>query len=228
MWRCLMTIKEVFDKAENGTLTYAQFEELTKDAKFADLSTGEYVSKRKYDDELASKDNQINTLNGTIKDRDKDLEALKTQLADAGTDAEKLTILNSDLEKLQGKYDADVKAYKEQLKKQAYEFAVKEYANTKEFSSSAAKRDFTNQMIQAKLKMKDGAILGATDFVELYSKENADAFLKEEPKPEDNPTPTPGAPHFVAPTPGSEPASGTGNSFANAFHFQTVRPMPTK
>ena len=65
-----MTIKEVFDKAENGTLTYDQFTELTKDAKFADLATGDYVSKKKFDDELAAKDGQIQTLNGTIKDRD--------------------------------------------------------------------------------------------------------------------------------------------------------------
>lgn len=199
-----MTIKEVFDKAENGTLTYAQFEELTKDAKFADLSTGEYVSKRKYDDELASKDNQINTLNGTIKDRDKDLEALKTQLADAGTDAEKLTILNSDLEKLQGKYDADVKAYKEQLKKQAYEFAVKEYANTKEFSSSAAKRDFIGQLKGAELKMDGDKILGADDFLAKYAEENAEAFVKQaDPTPA--PTSEPQKPTFVQPTGGTEP-----------------------
>lgn len=199
-----MTIKEVFDKAENGNLTYAQFEELAKDAKFADLSTGEYVSKRKYDDELASKDNQINTLNGTIKDRDKDLEALKTQLADAGTDAEKLTILNSDLEKLQVKYDADVKAYKEQLKKQAYEFAVKEYANTKEFSSSAAKRDFIGQLKSAELKMDGDKILGADDFLTKYAEENAEAFVKQaDPTPA--PTPEPPKPTFVQPTGGTEP-----------------------
>ena len=149
-----MTIKEVFDKAENGTLTFDQFSELAKDAKFTDLSLGEYVSKRKYDDDIASKDAQIDTLNGTIKTRDKDLETLKAQLADAGTDAEKLTALNDDLAKLQTKYDADVKAYKDQIKKQAYEFAIKDYANTKEFSSDAAKRDFIRQFKDAELKME--------------------------------------------------------------------------
>ena len=42
-----MNIKEIFDKAENGTLTFEQFEALAKDnkAKFADLSEGNYVSK---------------------------------------------------------------------------------------------------------------------------------------------------------------------------------------
>ena len=197
-----MTIKEVFDKAENGTLTYAQFEELTKEAKFADLSQGEYVSKRKYEDELASKDNQINTLNGTIKDRDKDLEALKTQLADAGTDAEKLTALNDDLTKLQGKYDADVKAYKDQLKKQAYEFAVKEFANSKEFSSEAAKRDFISQFKGAELKMDGDKILGADDFFTKYAEENATAIKVAEPEPAPAPAEPP-KPTIVLPTGGA-------------------------
>ena len=196
-----MTIKEVFEKAENGTLTYAQFEELTKESKFADLSTGDYVSKRKYEDELASKDNQINTLNGTIKDRDKDLETLKTKLTEAGTDAEKLNGLTADFANLQNKYDADVKNYKEQLKKQAYDFAVKEFAATKEFSSGAARRDFVEQLRKANLKMEGDKILGADDFVELYKKDNADAFIvKQDPAPTPGPKPT-----FTQPTGGTEP-----------------------
>jgi len=198
-----MTIKEVFEKAENGTLTYAQFEELTKDVKFADLSTGDYVSKRKYEDEIGNKDNQIKTLNDTIKTRDKDLEDLKTKLTDAGTDAEKLNGLTADFANLQNKYDADVKAYKEQLKKQAYDFAVKEFAATKEFSSGAARRDFIEQLKKANLKMEGEKILGADDFVELYKQDNADAFVvKQDPTPA--PTPTP-APQFVSPTGGTEP-----------------------
>lgn len=198
-----MTIKEVFEKAENGTLTYAQFEELTKDAKFADLSTGDYVSKRKYEDEIGNKDNQIKTLNDTIKTRDKDLEDLKTKLTEAGTDAEKLNGLTADFANLQNKYDADVKAYKEQLKKQAYDFAVKEFAATKEFSSGAAKRDFIEQLKKASLKMEGDKILGADDFVELYKQDNADAFVvKQDPTPA--PTPAP-APTFVQPTGGTEP-----------------------
>lgn len=198
-----MTIKEVFEKAENGTLTYAQFEELTKDVKFADLSTGDYVSKRKYEDEIGNKDNQIKTLNDTIKTRDKDLEDLKTKLTEAGTDAEKLNGLTADFANLQNKYDADVKAYKEQLKKQAYDFAVKEFAATKEFSSGAAKRDFIEQLKKASLKMEGDKILGADDFVELYKQDNADAFVvKQDPTPA--PTPAP-APTFVQPTGGTEP-----------------------
>ena len=85
-----MKIKQVFEQAEDGTLTYEQFQKIVKDAnaKFADLSEGEYVSRGKYDDEVAALQSQIENLNGTIGTRDTDLEALKKQLEDAGATVE--------------------------------------------------------------------------------------------------------------------------------------------
>ena len=196
-----MTIKEIFEKAEDGTLTLEQFMELAKDAKFADLATGDYVSKKKYEDELASKDSQISTLSDTLSSRDKDLKALKGQLEEAakvdGADKEALDKLTQDMASLQDKYNADMKAYKAQLAEQSYEFAVKEYASGIEFSSAAAKRDFVNQMRAAGLKMEGGKILGADDYREMYAAENADAFVVAEPAPTEPEKPMP---KFMEPT----------------------------
>ena len=72
-----MTVKELFDKAENGTLTCDQFQAAMGDAKFVDLSEGHYVSKQKFDDEISKKDTQINSLNTTILTRDTDLATLQ-------------------------------------------------------------------------------------------------------------------------------------------------------
>ena len=220
-----MTIKELFDKAENGALTYEQFEKLTKDsgAKFADLSTGAYVSKDKFDNEVSSKDNQINTLNETIKSRDKDLKDLKTQLKDAGTDTQKLADLETQLGNLQTQYKTDTDNYKAQLSKQAYEFAVKDFANGKKFSSNAAKRDFISSMIAKDLKMEGDKIIGADDFVSMYSNENADAFIVEQPKQEPQ-TPPPTFSKTVNPNT-EQPKSDNTNPFN--FHFMGVRQRPT-
>lgn len=221
-----MTVKELFDKAENGTLTWDQFQTAMGNAKFVDLSEGNYVSKRKYDDDISSRDTQISTLNDTISTRDKDLAGLKEQLKNAGTDADKLTQLTGEFDTLKTKYDADTKAFKAQLKKQAYEFAVKDFASGKKFTSNAAKRDFIQSMIAKDLKFEDNKIIGADDFVSMYSAENADAFVTE---PEQNtPTPEPQKPQFVSPTQGSEPSQGEQNAFANAFHFMGVRTMDKK
>lgn len=196
-----MKIKEVFEQAEDGTLTYEQFQKIVKEAnaKFADLSEGEYVSKGKYEDELASLNAQIETLNGTIGTRDTDLEALKKQLEEAGTDAEKLTALSTDLQTLQGKYDADIKSYKEQLKRQAYDFAVKNFSNGLKFSSKAAQREFERAMKEANLKMDGDSILGAEDFRAKYAESNEDSFVVDAPIEE--PEPEPYIPQFVGSTP---------------------------
>ena len=173
-----MTIKDIFDKSETGSMTYADFEAALKDsgAKFADLSEGKYVSKSKYDDDIKTKDDSIEQLNATLKQRDTDLADLKAQLDSAGTDATKLSELQTNFDNLQTKYTADMQEYQQKLADQRYEFAVKEYANSKEFTSKAAKRDFERSLLNEKLKMKDDSIVGADDFAKAYAEENADAF----------------------------------------------------
>ena len=229
----MSTIKEFFEKGEDGKLTYEEFEALTKEAgaKFKDLSTGQYVSIGKYNSDLdeakataTQLQEQIDNLNGTITTRDADLDALQKQVEAAKGDAEKLAELGQSLTDLQTKYETDVKNYQSQMAQQAYEFAVKEYANTQKFSSKAAKRDFTQAMIAKKLQMEGNQLIGADDFKSIYEQENDDAFYKE---PEVVPEPEP----VVEPEPKEEPvptivASTQGQTKPNedfGFHFSGVR-----
>ena len=227
-------LKELFDQVEGGLLDYEKFTELLKEnnVKLVDLNEGGYVSKNKYEAELESKSKEIETLNGTISTRDTDLETLKKQLEEAGVDSTKLADLTNQLQALQGKYDADSKAYKKQLSKQAYEFAVKEYANTKNFSSQAAKRDFIQSMIAKDLKMENDSILGADDFVKAYTENNQDAFILEEDfncDEDDTDDFTPDSkPQFVSSTPGANDmhSSDATGGFLSAMHFTPIHPMP--
>lgn len=226
-----MTIKELFDKAEGGVLSFEQFEAAAKagNAKFTDLSEGNYVSKVKYTSDLEAKDDQIKTLNDTISTRDTDLTDLKTKLEAAGADTDKLATLTNDFTALQSKYTEDTNKYEAKLSQQAYEFAVREFANSKKFTSEAAKRDFTRQMIAENLKLKDDKIVGADDFVASYAEGNKEAFVVEKPDEGTNPTPAPQQlPHFVGSTPGGNPTPAESNAFAEAFHFTGVRPIPQK
>lgn len=185
-------IEEIFKKSESGTLTYEQFKELSEGMKFADISKGDYISKNKFDSEIASKDEQIKQLNATISTRDTDLSELQKKLEEAGNDATKLAELNDNLTNLQSKYDEEVKNYQTQLENQRYEFAVNNFANTKKFTSSAAKRDFIHSLMDSKLTMEGENIVGIDDFITKYSADNADAFVTEEPNPtpNDNKLPT--------------------------------------
>ena len=179
-----MNVKELFDKAENGTLTYEQFMSVAGESKFVDLTEGNYVSKQKYDSEIKDRDGRIDTLNTTIQTRDADLQTLQNTLKDAG-DIEALKTASKNLDELQKKYDKETKAYQARLSQQAYEFAVKEFAGSKQFTSKAAQRDFTQAMIAKKLQFEDGKLIGAEDFVQMYAKDNDDAFAKKaDPKPQ--------------------------------------------
>jgi hypothetical protein len=214
-----MNIKELFDKAENGTLTYEQFQAAAKanKAKIVDLSDGGYVSKQKYDDDLSARDNQITTLNEGVSTRDASLADLQEKLKAAGNDTEKLNTLSTELSALKDKYSNEVENYKNQLSKQAYEFAVREFAGTQKFSSNAAKRDFINSLIAENLKLNDkNEIMGAGDFVKMYTESNADAFLQEKPTETAPTTPT-----FVQST-GSDNPAPNGSPFN--FNFVGVRP----
>lgn len=196
-----MTVKEIFDKAENGTLTWEQFQAAMGTAKFVDLTEGQYVSRQKYDDDISTRDTQITTLNTTIQTRDQDLATLRQTLDEAG-DISALKQASQDLASLQQKYDTETKQYQRQLRQQAYEFAVTEYVNGQNFTSKAAKNDFRNQMIAKKLQFEDGKLIGADDFKAIYAQEDPDAFAVDAPAPAPVPT-------FVQPTNNPAPAKPT-------------------
>lgn len=179
-------LKELFDKAENGALTYAEFSSAIKSNgyKLADLSKGEYVAKKKYEDDLSGKDSIITDLNATIEQRNQDLQSIQEKLDKAGTDSAMIENLSGELSELQAKYDNATNEYQTKLQKQAYEFAVKDFANNQSFSSNAAKRDFINSMLSKELPMENGNIMGASDYMAEYAKENSDAFVvAKDPEP---------------------------------------------
>jgi hypothetical protein len=218
-----MNLKDIFDKAENGVLTYEQLTAAITEGKgkFVDLSEGGYVDRQKYTDDLAARDTRIQTLTDTISTRDTDLANLRTQLENAGTDEGKLGELTTKFNDLQKKYDDDTAAYQKRLHDQAYKYAVNEFADKQKFTSQAAKRDFIASMLAKEFKMENDVIIGATDFVTAYTKENADAFVKDEG------TPGTPKPHFVDPTgPQNSSAGDDGTPFK--FNFTGVRPRGDK
>lgn len=213
-----MTIQEIFSLGEDGVLDYDTFNEIAKQngMKLVNLSDGGYVSKKKYEDDLAAKDSDITNLNEAISKRDTDLEDIKTKLEAAGTDAQKLADITNSFSDLKTKYENDVKEYQAQLAKQAYEFAVKDFANSKKFSSNAAKRDFISTMMSKGLEMKDGKIVGAEDFAVGYLNDNSDAFMSETPVVDTPPVPT-----FVAPV---KPVDDAPKSLTDLMRIKNENP----
>lgn len=213
-------LKDLFTSASDGKLSFDEFKAACENGKIklANLSTGDYVSKQKYSDELSVRDNRINSLEATLNDRTNDLATVKSQLESAGEDKEKLNSATNQLNELQAKYEADTKKLAQDLLNQRKTYAIKDYANSKKFTSKAARRDFENYMQGKEFSLSDnGELIGGDDFVVEYSKNNADAFVTEVKQPEqkeDEPLPK-----FVGSTPGS--SNGAKEQFN--FKFTGVR-----
>lgn len=104
------------------------------------LADGGYVSKSKYDDTVNGLKGQVTELQGQITSRDGDLTSLREQLTAAQADAGKLGAVQQSLADLQTKYNTDKTDYENKLTRQAYEYMVRERANSLQFSSASAKR----------------------------------------------------------------------------------------
>lgn len=216
-------LKEVFG---DGSLSWDEFSSAvsSKGFKLADLATGNYVSKKKYDDDLKARQTSIEDLTNQIATRDTDIKNLQKSIEDSKGNADQIEQLNAQIAKMQGDYETAKKDYEGRLSKQSYDFAVEKYASGFKFSSKAAQREFERAMKAEGLKMKDDVIIGADDFKTAYEKDNADSFVKAPENPDPNPAPE--KPLFGQPTPHTPDPSE--NAFISAFNFQGVRPHDTK
>lgn len=223
-----MTIKDIFMEAE-GPLTLEQFEEIvsSKGAKFADLSEGNYVSVAKHDAEMSSLERQIETLTDQVAQRETDVQELATQLQQAGNTEEALNEAYAKLNALQEKYNEDAEAYEEQLSRQAREFAVKEYAATKEFTSQAAKELYIERLLDSEDVdfNRKGELEGMEEFDAQFAEKYENAFYVKPEEPESKlPEPETPKPKFLGQTPGAQKPTDTKLSLSEMMQAKNENP----
>jgi len=120
-----------------------------------------------YDKQTAARDSYKEQYDKVKVDLDKfdgvDVEALKKQITEAQAQAKK------------AEEDAAAK-----IAKRDYTDAVSKQVSTLTFSSESAKKAFTADLIAQDLKLKDGSLMGFTDFVETYKKTDPQAIVDKE------------------------------------------------
>ena len=142
--------------------------------------------------ELGLTDEQISAV---MAENGRDLEKVKTKLTAAETardeykeqleaanttiqsykdmDIEGIKQSASDWEK---KYNDDLKAMQDKLEGQAYDFALKEYVSSYQFTSDLVKEAVIAQLKTQGFKLNDGKFLGADDFMAQLKAANPSAF----------------------------------------------------
>lgn len=164
---------------------------------------------------------QVTDLQAQMTQRDTDMTSLQEQLTAAQSDAGKLTEAQTALTALQTKYAADQQKWDEKIRKQAYDFAIREQAGKLKFTSAAAQRDFIREATSKKLVMENGKLLGFDDFTAVYKAENPGALAEEQ---SEQGAQDEGKPEIVLPKtqPGAAPSGDAFN-----FNFSGIRPRPT-
>lgn len=117
-----------------------------------------------------------------IAKRDSDLAELQEKLKAGEGNESTLKDLQDKLSTLQSTYDTEKTQYQEKLRQQEYDFLVRESANSLKFSSNGAKKQFLQDVKEAKLAVKDGTLLGFSEYVDKYKELDAGAFLAEQPQ----------------------------------------------
>lgn len=117
-----------------------------------------------------------------------DLADAQGKLSTAQTELENLKKAGGDIGKLQqqladlqAKYDTDTKALQGQLDDRDYSDAITGFIAEKglKFSSKSAEKAFIAAFKEKKLERKDGAFVGADDFLKAQQEADPDAFSSE-------------------------------------------------
>ena len=114
-----------------------------------------------------------------INTRNSDIEELEKKLGQEGDSAEKLKEVQDELEAYKVKYKEATDKYESELEQSKYEFAVREQCSGLKFSSQAGKNQFIKELIDSKLELKEGKLLGFDDFVKDYKEKDAGLFATE-------------------------------------------------
>ncbi|MDD6202471.1 MAG: phage scaffolding protein [Lachnospiraceae bacterium] len=84
------------------------------------------------------------------------------------------------------KAEAAEEDFKKQIEERDYKDAVEEAVKDLKFTSNSAKKAFMSDIMSDRLKMKDGKLLGFSDYVEAYKKDDASAFVDEKEEEQNN------------------------------------------
>lgn len=196
----------------------------------SDIENAKSAAAKKFDSERETLQGQIEDLKTQVTQRDADLSDIQKQLTAANENADKLAEAQKSLSSLQKKYETETKAWEAKNAQQAYEFAVREKANTLKFSSEAAKREFIRDAIAKEFKMEQNNLLGFDDYVNIYKESDPGAFAvekepeppKADPEPAPEPEPPKKQPNIVLP--GNSGIQGGAKSLTEMMKAKNANP----
>lgn len=213
-------LRALFGTTEDGKPEALTFDQLAAKldegkVKIADLGTGAYVSKEKFDakeTELTGVRKQLEEANASIQSyKDMDIEGIKKAAAD-----------------WEKKYTDDTAALNQKLKDQERAHNEDMFLSGFQFSSKAAAAGIKAEFVKRNFPFEDGTFIGGKEFMEkLMADDDYKAAFKtaEQPTPAPQPEPTPEKPKPQFSTPSTpEPAPKPKKSLAELMRMKNENP----
>lgn len=103
-----------------------------------------------------------------------------------GFDGKDLETITKERDEWKQKAEQAEKDYNDKIAERDYKDAVEEAVKDLKFTSNSAKKAFMSDIMSDPLKMKDGKLIGFSDYVEAYKKDDASAFVDEKKEEQNN------------------------------------------
>lgn len=103
-----------------------------------------------------------------------------------GFDGKDFDTITKERDEWREKAEQAEKDYKAKIAERDYKDAVEEAVKDLKFTSNSAKKAFMSDIMSDPLKMKDGKLIGFSDYVEAYKKDDASAFVDEKQENNNN------------------------------------------
>lgn len=111
-----------------------------------------------------------------------------------GFDGKDLDTITKERDEWKQKAEQAEKDFQKQIEERDYKDAVEEAVKDLKFTSNSAKKAFMSDLMADPLKMKEGKLIGFSDYVSAYKESDASAFVDEEQENNNN-----NAAHFTDP-----------------------------
>lgn len=126
---------------------------------------------------VAEFDRKVNKLEGEIANQKERADLAEETLK--GFEGKDFDAITKDRDEWKAKAEQAAKDYEEKEQARIYADSIKEACKDLKFTSNSAKTAFENALTAENLKVKDGALLGFTDYVEKYKETDPGAFVNE-------------------------------------------------
>lgn len=103
-----------------------------------------------------------------------------------GFDGKNLDEITKERDEWKKKAEQAEQDFNAKIAERDYRDAVEEAVKELKFTSNSAKKAFMSDIMADPLKMKDGKLIGFSDYVDAYKKEDASAFVDEKKEEQDN------------------------------------------